>query len=223
MVGIGAVLKQTQDNGSEKPIAYFSRKLLEAQRKRKAIYIESLAVREAVRFCKYWLIGWKFRVITDHKSLAGLNLKARPDEELGDLAQELLQFDFDISYRSGTLNSEADCLSRNPVPEPVSPEDEEPTLPSINMITLEEIGTAQQSITPLPSNKEKAGVILRNIRGKKQILINPGLGKHLVSLVHERFGHVGPKHLSLILKKKFHFNNMTAHIRDHCKRCDVCK
>lgn len=33
--GIGAVLKQTQDNGNEKPVAYFSKKLNEAQRKKK--------------------------------------------------------------------------------------------------------------------------------------------------------------------------------------------
>ncbi len=222
-VGIGAVLKQTQEDGSEKPVAYFSRKLSEAQRKRKAIYVESLAIWEAIRFWKYWLIGRKFKVVTDHQPLAGLNLKARPDEELGDLANELLQFDFEISYRKGTLNSEADCLSRNPVSEPVSPEDEEPALPTANLITIEDIKTAQENITPLPSDEEKAGILFRQIKGKKRILINPELGKRLISTVHERFGHIGQKHVSLILSKSFHFNGMTAHIRDHCRRCDVCK
>ena len=158
VVGIGAVLKQTQEDGSEKPVAYFSRKLSEAQRKREVIYIESLAIREAIRFWKFWLIGRKFKVVTDHKPLAGLNLKARPDEELGDLANELLQFDFKISYRRGTLNSEADCSSRNPVLEPMSPDNEEPALPTANMITIEEIQAAQEGITPLPSDEEKAGV-----------------------------------------------------------------
>jgi len=33
--GIGAVLKQTQDNGNEKSVAYFSKKLNEAQRKKR--------------------------------------------------------------------------------------------------------------------------------------------------------------------------------------------
>jgi hypothetical protein len=43
-VGIGAVLKQRQDNGTEKPVAYFLKKLSESQRKQKAVYIESLAI-----------------------------------------------------------------------------------------------------------------------------------------------------------------------------------
>ena len=42
-----------QDDGSEKPVAFCSWKLLDGQRKKKAIDIESLAVREAVRFWKY--------------------------------------------------------------------------------------------------------------------------------------------------------------------------
>ena len=166
-VGIGTVLKQTQDDGSEKPVAYFSRKLSEAQKKRKAIYIEGLAIREAVRYWKYWLIGRRFKVITDHKPLAGLNLKARPDEELGELAQELIQFDIEISYRPGTQNSEADCLSRNPVSEPVSPEDEEPALPSVNLTTLNEIKNAQENITLLSSDEEKEGIFSEISKEKK--------------------------------------------------------
>ncbi|CAA9999208.1 unnamed protein product, partial [Nesidiocoris tenuis] len=119
-VGIGAVLKQTQSDGSEKPVAYFSKKLSDAQKRKKAIYIEGIAVREAIRYWRYWLIGRHFTVVTDHKPLEGLNLKARTDEELGDLANELLQFDFEILYRPGTSNHEADCLSRNPVLKPQS-------------------------------------------------------------------------------------------------------
>lgn len=50
-VGIGAALKQKQADGSEKPVAYFSKKLNETQKKKKkAIYIESLAVRKAVKY-----------------------------------------------------------------------------------------------------------------------------------------------------------------------------
>ena len=65
-VGIGAVLKQKQSDSSEKPVAYFSRKLSEAQRKKKAIYIESLAFKDAIRYWRFRLLGTHFTVITDH-------------------------------------------------------------------------------------------------------------------------------------------------------------
>ena len=42
-VGIGAVLKQEQSDGSLKPVACFSKKLSKSQGKRKSIYLESLA------------------------------------------------------------------------------------------------------------------------------------------------------------------------------------
>ena len=51
MKEIGAILKQTQENSEEKPIAYFSRKLNDTQKK--AIYLECLAVKEAVKYWQY--------------------------------------------------------------------------------------------------------------------------------------------------------------------------
>ena len=59
LLGLGAVMKQPQpdEDGREKPIAYFSRKLNEAQKKKEAIYIETLAAQEAVLFWQHWLMG----------------------------------------------------------------------------------------------------------------------------------------------------------------------
>lgn len=82
--GMGAILKQVQQNGEEKPVAYFSRKLNETQKRKKAIYLECLAIKEAVKYWEYWLIRRKFEVYADHKPLENLNIKARTDEELGD-------------------------------------------------------------------------------------------------------------------------------------------
>ena len=167
-VGIGAVLKQKQEDGSERPVTYFSKKLSEAQKKKKAIYIESLAIREAVRYWKYWLLGCKFMVVTDHKPLQHLNLKARTDEELGDLAHELLQFDFDILYRPGSENSEADCLSRNPVLDP-NPDSftPEPILPSFNFLSIADICNLQSDIQKSDSDFVEHDVIFRKLRKKK--------------------------------------------------------
>jgi len=73
--GVGAVLKQKQKNNEIKPVAYFSKKLNPTQRKKKAIYLECLAIKEAVTYWQYWLLGNKFTVLTDHKPLENLCLK----------------------------------------------------------------------------------------------------------------------------------------------------
>lgn len=96
-------------------MAYFSRKLTSAQSTKKAIYLEALAIKEAIKFWQYWLIGKQFEVYSDHKPLQNLNIKARPDEESGDLTIYMSQFDFKLIYNPGKFNTETDCLSRNPV------------------------------------------------------------------------------------------------------------
>ena len=66
-----------------------------------------------------------------------MNIRARADEELGDLTHYLSQFDFEIMYHPGKDNLDADCLSRNHVLEPL--EDENDKLKVVNLINLEDI------------------------------------------------------------------------------------
>lgn len=222
-VGIGAVLKQKQDDGVEKPVAYFSKKLSPAQIKKGAIYIESIAIREAVRYWRFWLIGRHFKVITDHKPLQNLNLKARPDEELGDLASELLQFDFEILYRPGSENCEADCLSRNPVLDPVD-ENSLPQriIPTLNFLSLGEIVSFQRNVDKLDSDVFKHGVIFRKVRSCYKILLDHESGEKLIRDVHSIYGHVGTKHVLAIISPLFTFPNMYRSVNEFCRSCHVC-
>lgn len=78
--GLGAVLKQKQTDGTIKPVAYFSKKLNETQKKRKAIILECLAIQESIKFWQHWLIGRFFTIFSDHKPLENLNLKNRTEK-----------------------------------------------------------------------------------------------------------------------------------------------
>ena len=219
-IGIGAVLKQPQEDGVERPVAYFSKKLTKTQSKGKAIYLESLAIREAIRYWRLWLIGRPFTVVTDHKPLENLNLRARTDEELGDFAHELLQFDFELIYRPGVSN-EADYFSRNPVLEPSS-EPSQLFLPSFNFLSHEDIKTLQAKVIRSEANTIKQGIIYHKFRKRLRILLDEEAGKAITTIIHKRFGHIGPKHLLAIVSKNFYYPNMTATVRKFCSSCEVC-
>lgn len=222
IVGVGAVLKQTQPNGDEKPVAYFSKKLSEAQKKRKAIYIELLAVLEAIKYWRFWLIGRKFKVVTDHKPLANMNLRARTDEELGDISNYLLQYDFQIEYRPGENNGEADCLSRNPVLDwEEGKEDAEP-LRTVNTLTIEEILNGQKNVELRDKDEIKHGVIVRKIKKNERIVLNEEAGNKIIKTIHDRFGHIGASQMITLLVKQFYFPNMHKKIIEHCINCEVC-
>ena len=152
MQGVGTILKQTQPDGKEKPEAYFSKKLNESQKRKKAIYLECLAIKEAVKYWQYWLIGKSFTVYSDHKPLENLNIKSRTDEELEDLCYYLSQYEFKIKYAPGKGNLEAACLSRNPVLETNQNEDEQ--LKLVNLIKVEDI-TDQEKNKAIEQTKNK--------------------------------------------------------------------
>lgn len=222
--GIGAVLKQTQPNGNKKPVAYFSKKLNETQKKKKAVYLECLAIKEAIRYWQYWLIGKSFTVYSDHKPLENLNIKSRTDEELGELTFYLSQYDFKIKYAPGKENIEADCLSRNPVL--YANEDTDEQLKIINMITLNDIITDQGDNEYIQNNKTKL-VLKNNVfykKGKKQekIILTEKYSKELIKKVHENMCHLGVKQMQNKISTSYTANNLTKNITECCKTCDIC-
>ena len=115
--GIGAVLSQEHDQ-EEKLVAFFSIKLLD----RECRY--HTTEKEVVAACKHflaYLIGTKFTVITDHCALQ------KKDPSTGRLARwlnTLQDLDFNIQYRPGKSNGNADGLSRQVWPNDDTPKEE---------------------------------------------------------------------------------------------------
>ena len=187
--GLGAELKQPQPHdGIEKTVAYFSRKLNEAQKKKKAIYLECLVIKEALQYWQLWLLGRSFKVFSDHKPLQNMNIKARTDEELGDLTHYLSQYDFKIIYNPGKNNMEAGCQSRNPV---LAYESKEEDLQVINFIKLKDIIVDQEKNLELQTNKEKLkltnGLYYKKIKTKDKIILSENFSKKLLKEIHENF------------------------------------
>jgi hypothetical protein len=112
--GMGAVLSQEQETGKV-VIAYGSRSLKPSERNMEnysAMKLELLALKWAIadKFRDY-LLGAKFTVFTDNNPLCYLETSKLGATEMRWVSQ-LSQFDFDIKYRSGKHNQNADALSR---------------------------------------------------------------------------------------------------------------
>lgn len=223
--GFGAVLKQPQENNELHPVAYFSKKLSSAQKKKKAIYLECLAIREAIRYWQHWLIGREFTVITDHKPLENLKVKARTDEELGDLVYCLTQYNFKVIYSPGKDNMEADSLSRNPVLETF--DNNEDLLQVVNLITMEEIlDDQQENLDKLLKNQhiKKKGEIFFNVKkGNQRIFLSQKLGQKLVKKIHWQLGHIGAQQTILHLRSHYYFFNMDKLVKNYIDSCEICK
>lgn len=109
---IGAVLSQIQDK-IEKPIAFASRTLNDAETRYATIEKEALAIVWAINKFKPYLYGAKFTLLTDHKPLTFLKNSSKNDKILR-WALDLKNYSFDVLYKEGKTNVVADALSRRP-------------------------------------------------------------------------------------------------------------
>lgn len=112
--GLGAVLCQNQD-GQERVIAYASRGLSKSEQNYPAHKLEYLALKWAVteKFHDF-LYGHDFTVFTDNNPLTYVLTSAKLDATGHRWLAELATYNFNIRYRAGVTNTDADVLSRLP-------------------------------------------------------------------------------------------------------------
>ncbi len=109
--GLGAVLSQIQD-GEEHPVIYINRKLTPAEQRYAAVEKEALAVKWAVLELRYYLLGRKFTLITDHAPLQWMARAKDTNARVTRWFLALQDFHFTLRHRAGTANANADGLSR---------------------------------------------------------------------------------------------------------------
>ena len=110
--GVGAVLSQRDDDGYDHPISYFSRKLLPREQRYSTVEKECLAIKLGVQAFKVYLLGRKFTIQTDHRSLVWLDRLKEGNSRLTRWSLALQPYDFEVTHRAGNTNQNADALSR---------------------------------------------------------------------------------------------------------------
>jgi len=98
------------------PVVLFSRMLNKRELHYSSVEKEALAITEAVRKWAHFLTGRHFTIVTDQRSVSfmysGENCGKIKNDKVLRWRMELNEFDFDIVYRSGKLNSAPDAFSR---------------------------------------------------------------------------------------------------------------
>lgn len=108
---IGAILSQGEI-GKDLPIAYASRTLSKTETNYATIEKELLAIVWGVKYFRPYLYGRKFNIVTDHKPLVWLFNAKDPSSKIVRWRLRLEEYDYEILYKKGTSNTNADALSR---------------------------------------------------------------------------------------------------------------
>ena len=119
--GVGAVISHVSSDGTERPIAFASRSLTDSERNYAQIEKVALLLVFGVKRFHQFLYGRKSSLITDHKSLTAIfgpkkGIPALAAARLQRWAVLLSAYYYHISYKPSQLHSNADGLSRLPLP-----------------------------------------------------------------------------------------------------------
>ncbi|MCH83302.1 transposon Tf2-1 polyprotein, partial [Trifolium medium] len=225
--GIGAILMQ-----DKKPIAYFSKALGVRNLTKSAYEKELMAVVLAVQHWRPYLLGRKFLVSTDQKSLKQLLQQRIVTAEQQNWTAKLLGYDFEIVYKQGKLNKGADALSR-------IHEGGEINAMSSQLIWLQEeqvkaenkedeklqkiMTEVQQDSEAWPGYEYKNGVLLyegRLVLSQKSLLI-PTMLEEFHSTPNG--GHSGFYKTYRRIAANVYWIGMKGTIQEFVRKCDICQ
>jgi len=111
--GMGAVLLQRNKNEEWVPVQWASKKFSPTEFRYPIPEKEMYAIFWAVKKFEYELRGRRFKIETDHKSLA--EIRKKPDfnnVRINRWVEKIQEFDFEITYKPGEEMVVADSLSR---------------------------------------------------------------------------------------------------------------
>ena len=114
---VGGCLSQLDKEGRDRPVTFFSKKLLPAETRYDAVSREALAIIYGLKINRQYILGRSITLLSDNQPLVWLLKSSVPSQRVARWQIILSEYDItDTLHISGKSNYVADALSRN-VPE----------------------------------------------------------------------------------------------------------
>lgn len=220
--GIGAVLTQ-----QGQPIAFMSRALGVTKRAWSIYAKEMLAIVEAIRTWRPYVLGRRFFIQTDQRSLKFFLEQRVATPEQQKWIAKLLGYDYEIQYRPGKDNSAADALSRRA------------NSPLLNSIFVSEISLwddirraaatdpymselfQRAASDPTDNYVVKNGLCFY----KQRVVVPRALRGRLLHEFHDSkvAGHSGVLRTFKQLVQQFYWPSMYKSVQEYVRQCVICQ
>lgn len=215
---LGAVLSQG-DIGMDKPIAYASRTLNNAERNYSTTEQELLAIVWAVKQFRPYLWGRRFKIVTDHRPLRWLISLKDPGSRLTRWTIKLSEYDFEVIHRPGKSNQNADALSRITLAKvDVSPQEI-----LINQKKEDDLKEIEQTLKQYEKDNEGYLYYIDN-KGRRRLIVPKENRIKIMEAYHDTpfGGHQGIDRTTDIIKERYYWKNMDKDIENYVQTCKKC-
>ncbi|SGZ33170.1 BQ5605_C041g11939 [Microbotryum silenes-dioicae] len=226
-------LLQGQEWKVARPIAYWSRQYIPAERNYPTHEQELLAIVEALKEWRIDLLGGHFHILTDHSTLEHFQtqctvLSRRQARWLDTLAE----FDYNLRYLPGEDNIVADAMSRysftDPLPTLVAAVSHVKLSDAVKQQILDAYKTdpfCQQAMSNIGSVTSDFKIVdaLLYLRGR---LIIPSLAPLRESILHDAHdaqGHLGDMKTYRTVQQAYFWPNMSRDVKHYVQQCDSCQ
>jgi hypothetical protein len=225
-IQVGSVIQQ---NGS--PIAFYSRKLMDAQTRYTVTELELLSIVETLQEYRTILLGHDIVIYTDHKNLTFDNFTTDRVRRWRLIVEE---YGPSIRYVKGCKNVVADFLSRQPRAS-LPPSSDEAFLmeedPTIFPLSFEVLSLAQQRDPSLqrlvgaPSSRYTTRMVNRLpvVYYKEHIVVPTDLRHRIISWYHDTLMHPGVTRTYESIHQHFTWKNLSQEVRQFCNSCGICQ
>ncbi|GFW16524.1 hypothetical protein TNCV_2351481 [Trichonephila clavipes] len=220
-LGLGAVLLKQGEDGRFYPIHYMSKKTSIQEKKLCSYELEVLAVIEALKKFRNYLLGRKFRIQTDCAAFAKTLDKKELTPKMARWSIFLTDFDYEVVHRPAKQMQHVDALSRHPVMLVTS---DELTYKIANaqesdeyIRTIKKLLQEGKTSEFIVSNK-----ILYKISENQELLVVPEMMQVDVIKKAHSFGHFAATKTEELVKRDYYFPNMRRCIENVIKNCVEC-
>ncbi|GFV27526.1 transposon Tf2-6 polyprotein [Trichonephila clavipes] len=224
---ISCVLKEQKPNGNQHPIAFHSRRMRNYEINYTITELECLAIIDSLDKFHCYLHGSDFTVHTDHNALVWLKNCKNPTGRLFRWSLKFFMYDFDIKYKKGSTNIEADILTRHLIAYHIinTPPEHLLDINEISFIFKYRNSSHFQNIenTSAPKCFKTDGVFVVKRQSLAKIIVPKALRVKLIETTHKKFGHPGVATMLKLISPQYYWINIITDIRNSVKHCETCQ
>ena len=232
-LAVGAVITQG-DPPDERPIAYMSKKLNNAEINYTVTEKEFLAIVLALEHFRCYVEGTQFKVVSDHASLKWMNNLKIKNGRIARWIVRLQCFDFEVIYKKGSLNTVPDALSRI--------EENEDELYDLNAIDFDykddvEYLNLIMRIKTYPQDFSKYKIENDFVYYYKplqdyefgdhnfqwKLFVPQSVVPDILRKYHDEHSHFGIEKTLFKIKLEYYWPTMYNDVKTYLRNCDVCQ